>query len=203
MDVLEEDGSAWRRELAVRVRPFRARWRRQRLLDRLLTTLWLPVLGTAALLALLRFTLVDLPRDEFALLLPWLFWILALAVSYLLDRPALVRVARTIDKQLELDERLGTALAFSYQPAGGPSGRLLRRQRVDALEYLNDQGANGIRAFRPAGPGMRRPLLLAGGLALLLALLLLVPVPVAGERGERAALRTASAAQADRLAALR
>jgi len=204
MDILAEDGAAWLREFALRARPYRVRWRRQRLVHRLLATLWMPLLGIGLLVAILRFTLVDLPEDPSFLALPVLLWLGGIAVSYLVDRPSLARVARALDDQLELDERLGTALAFAHQPVPlGATGHLVRRQRVNALEILDDQGREALRTFRPAQATARRPLRLAVAAALAVGVLLVVPSPVAGQRAEQTALRQAGAAQAAAIARVR
>src|SRR5438876_305032 len=76
---------------------------------------------------------------------------------------------------------------------------------VDGSAWRSEfaQGADAERAFRPRGRGLRRALRIAGGLALVAVVLWLVPGPFAAQRAERAALRAASTAQANRLAALR
>jgi hypothetical protein len=204
MNVLAEDGSAWRHEFANRARPFSVRWRRRRLLARALTTLPLLLLATGALLALNRFTLIDLPEPTGELWFPLVLWLGLLLGSYLVDRPPLGRLARAIDQHLDLDERLGTAVALSHAPlpADG-AARLIGRQRVDALDILADRGGDGAKDFRPAMPRRRPALVLAGLLALALIPLSLVPSPVAGQRDERAAVRAAAAAQAARLGQVR
>src|SRR5689334_11136418 len=186
MNVLAEDGSAWRHEFANRARPFSVRWRRRRLLARALTTLPLLLLATGALLALNRFTLIDLPEPAGELWFPLVLWLGLLLGSYLVDRPPLGRLARAIDVHLDLDERLGTAVALSHAPlpAGG-AARLIGRQRIDALDILADRGGDGAKDFRPAMP-RRRPALVLAGL-----------------RDERAAVRAAAAAQAARLGQVR
>ncbi|HMA35426.1 MAG TPA: hypothetical protein VKY74_13225 [Chloroflexia bacterium] len=203
MNILAEDGSAWRSEFVVRARPFSRRWRRARLIGRARASLPLPILGVGILIALFRFTLVDLPGDVLALALPVPLWLLGLALSYGLDRPPLARLAQAIDAQLGLDERLGSAVAFAAAPAAGPNARLVRRLRVDALDILALQGGDAARSFRPHIPAARAALLIAALLGVALIPLVLVPSPVAEARTERAALRIAAAAQADRLAQVR
>jgi hypothetical protein len=204
MNVLAEDGNAWRREFANRARPFSVRWRRRRLLARAVTTLPLLLLASGALLTLNRFTLIDLPEPTCELWFPLVLWLGLLLGSYLVDRPPLGRLARAIDVHLDLDERLGTAVALSHAPlpAGG-AARLIGRQRIDALDILADRGGDGAKDFRPAMPRRRPALVLAGLLALALIPLALVPSPVAGQRDERAAVRAAAAAQAARLGQVR
>ncbi|HUS16247.1 MAG TPA: hypothetical protein VM536_14710, partial [Chloroflexia bacterium] len=204
MNVLAEDGSAWRAEFVVRARPFSTRWRRARLLTRAASTAWLLLLSIATIIVLTRFTLVDLDEDTPLRWLPLPIWALFLAVSYLLDRPAAPRLARIIDQQLDLDERLGTAVALSYGPLSvGPSARLIQRQRVDALEVLEGRGGDAARDFKPRPAQRRAALLAAAVLAGLLVPIIWLPSPLAAARAERAAVQQASAAQADRLAQVR
>ncbi|MGI8587048.1 MAG: hypothetical protein ACR2M0_05090 [Chloroflexia bacterium] len=203
MNVLAEDGSAWRAEFKSRARPFSVRWRRARLRARFLSSLWLPALALAALIALLRYTLVELPGDEAFLLLPMPIWLLVLWLSFLFDRPRMERLARAIDTHLSLDERLGTAVALSPPGEKGPSARLVRRLRLDALDILEQQGGEAARTFHPRAGLSRPPLILAGCLALGIGLMLLLPSATASARAERTALREVSAAQADRLSQIR
>src|SRR6478672_3244910 len=188
MNALADDGRAWSAEFARRSRPFRVRWRRSRLRGRFLGTLWLPLLIGGALYALLRFTLLDLPDDTPLLWLIAPLWLAGLGLSYLLDRPSPARLARVMDRELGLDERLSSAVAMAGLPGEGPDARLLRRLRLDALDTLEERGEDP-RAFKPRMRLPRAGLPLAAALLVAGPLLSLVPSPVAGQRAERSALR--------------
>src|SRR5205814_1929144 len=82
----------------------------------------------------------------------------------------------------------GSAWRAEFAKRAQPFRRRWRRQRL------------WTRALRSLGLPI---LALAGGLGLARLPIGLLPSPVAGQRAERAALRAASLAQADRLAALR
>jgi hypothetical protein len=202
MNALADDGRAWSAEFARRSRPFRVRWRRSRLLGRFLGTLWLPLLAGLTLYALLRFTLLDLPDDTPLLWLIAPLWLAGLGLTYLLDRPSAARLARVVDRELDLDERLSSAVAMAGLPGEGPDARLLRRLRLDALDTLEERGEDP-RAFKPRLRLPRAALPLAAALLVAGPLLSLIPSPVAGPRAERAALRVTAAAQANRLAQTR
>ena len=204
MDRLAEDGKAWGVEFARQARPFSVRWRRGRLRARMGRSLPWAVGAAVGLLALLRLTLVDLPEDPAVFLLIPLAWLLFLALSYALDRPRLAPLAQAIDRALDLDERLGTAVALvAVSGEAGPQARLVRRQRLDALRVLEARGGDAARLFKPRLRVPRVALALAAGLALIGGGLLVVHSPVAEQRSERAALRAATAATVARLAAAR
>ena len=204
MDRLAEDGKAWGVEFARQARPFSVRWRRGRLRARSGRSLPWAVGAAVGLLALLRLTLVDLPEDPAIFLLIPFGWLLSLALSYALDRPRLAPLAQAIDRALDLDERLGTAVALAaVSGEAGPQARLVRRQRLDALRVLEARGGDAARLFKPRLRVPRVALALAAGLAVIGGGLLVVHSSVAEQRSERTALRAATAATVARLAAAR
>ncbi len=204
MDRLAEDGKAWGAEFARQARPFSVRWRRGRLRMRSGRSLPWAIGLVVGLLALLRFTLIDLPDDPSFLLLVPVGWLLFLILSYAFDRPRPAPLAQAIDRALDLDERLGTAVALAHVSGyDGPQARLVRRQRLDALRVLAARGGDAARLFKPRLPVPRLALTLAAALALIGGALLVMPSLVAVQRSERNALRAAVVAQAARLAEAR
>lgn len=104
--------------------------------------------------------------------------------------------ARALDARLGLHERVSTALELAGRQ---PHGRLDAGQAADAAAQL--QGRAWQPVFRPRLA--RRPLLVAAGLAGLLALVLALPNPQQAALAERAAARQAVAAAVERVAAAR
>lgn len=204
MDKLAENGKVWSAEFARLARPFSVRWRRARLRRRAGLTLPLVLALAVGFLALVRLTLADIPDDLSLLLFVPPAWGLLLGLAYLFDRPPLLPLARSIDRALNLDERLGSAMALAHRPgSGGPEARLLRRLRLDALHLLEERGGDAGQLFRPRLPVPRIFWALSILLIISGAVLLAVPSPVAAKRAERAALRATVAAQAAKLAAAR
>src|SRR5436190_21178246 len=116
MDKLAENGKVWSAEFARLARPFSVRWRRARLRRRAGLTLPLALGLAVGFLALVRLTLADIPDDLSLLILVPLAWGLILGLLYLCDRPPLLPLARSIDRALGLDERLGSAMALVNRP---------------------------------------------------------------------------------------
>jgi hypothetical protein len=201
MSAVTTDPKVWQSVFLDRARPLTRRWRRQRLGARALATLWLPVGAMLGLLLLQRWTLVELPEGTAAILAPPLLWAAALGVWWLLDRPAVGRLAHITDTALGLDERLSTAYELAQQPfpANPSAAALVQRQRDDALFVLHNHAERMARTF-PLVPGRYlKPLAVAAGLSLLMIPAMFLPSPVEPLRDQRAALRAAVLEQADAL----
>ena len=199
MNILAQEAGAWQEAFAARARPLAARWRRQRLVGRLLTMLWLPMAINVVLLGVLRWTLIELPGQEAILLFPVPLWLAALGLWWLLDRPSLMRLARAGDRALGLDERLATALEGTQRlpDLDAAAARMVRRQREDALGTLSDREEQITRTF-PIVPGRYlKPLAVAAGVSLLALPAMFLPSPVESQRAARNALRDAVLQQAD------
>lgn len=122
---------------------------------------------------------------------------------YSLLRPyPLPQVARRLDQELGLKDRLATALELEERRPGNVEdwhvdeapfqpGHLAALQQHDALAVAQRLDPHGLAWGLP-----RRPLWLAGGLALLLLALLLLPNPMDAILAERAAIQAAAENQA-------
>lgn len=108
-------------------------------------------------------------------------------------------IARRADAQAGLKERLSTALALSEERASTSGSHfdpnLLARQRTDALTVGADLDPAQIFPLR----WQRRPLGIAGALAIFTVILFVVPNPMDGVLAERAAVARAAAEEAARL----
>jgi hypothetical protein len=201
MSAVTTDPQVWQSVFLDRARPLTRRWRRQRLGARALATLWLPIAAMLGLLVLQRWTLVELPGGTAAILLPAGLWAGALALWWLVDRPAVRRLAHITDAALGLDERLSTAYELGQQPlpAHPSAAALVQRQRDDALFVLHNR-ADLMAGTFPLVPGRYlKPLAVAAALSLLIVPAMFLPSAVEPLREQRAALRAAVLAQAEAL----
>jgi hypothetical protein len=203
MDALAHYNQA---ELAHQLQRFgrRLRWRDGVSLAQ--RTVWLPFL--ASLFIHLAGRLLPIENLLFWMLIPFLGWLLGL-LTYILVRPMphLV-VARRIDQELRLRERLGTAYLLE-QPVEANSERslvqpvfqeeLVKLQRQDALSKA--------RAIDPrrALPLMwqARPLVVTACLALCLVVLAFLPNPMDEVLAQRTAIAQAAEEQAEAIEHLR
>jgi hypothetical protein len=133
-------------------------------------------------------------------LLPLALWLPAVAGFALLRPASPMRVARRVDLELGLKERLSTATAFlpSYAdlarlPAYQPD--LVAKQRQDALAIA--RSIEPRRAFPLRG--LWRPLALAGALVAAVLLLALLPNPMDALVAERAEVARVAKEQAERI----
>jgi len=137
-------------------------------------------------------------------LLPFVFWLLVVSGYGLTSRPSPMRVARRVDLELGLKERLSTATALESANAG--PGRLpffepdlVARQGQDALTVL--QSIEPRRAFPLRWQW--RPLALSGVLITATLLLALLPNPMDALIAERAEVAQAVQEQVERIEELR
>lgn len=179
--------------------------RRLRLRDGwLLAQGWLWVACLGAVLIQLAGRVWPVERLWLWTLVPPAAWpLIVIGISRLRSFPSM-RVARRVDAELGLKERLATALALE----GGEVGRLgawmgqpslLALQRQDALAVA--QAVDPARAF--GLHWLRRPLLLALALAAATASLALLPSPMDAVLAERAVVSQAAEEQAEQIEALR
>ena len=121
---------------------------------------------------------------------PWRWW--DGQPSSLRQRPSLVEAARRADEELELRQRLGTALELARHESADP---LEARQLADARARLH--AVDLRRAFRPRLA--RRPLAIAGGGLAMTLLLVAWPNPQDAVIDQQRAAREASERVAERV----
>jgi hypothetical protein len=175
--------------------------RRLRLRDSwLLAQRWLWVACLAGALIQLAGRIWPLEHLWIWTLAPLAAWLL-IAIDIALLRPLPpVRVARRVDAELGLKERLATALVLEGWrdgPSFHPS--LIMLQRQDAFAVA--QAIDPRRAFPLRW--LRRPLLLAGNLAMVAVVLAVLPNPMDAVLAERAAVAQAAEEQAEKIEQLR
>ena len=169
-------------------------------------TAWAPIL--AALLIHLAGRLLPIQNLIVWMLIPLPAWLLGvLSVSLLRPMPHLT-IARRLDHELGLRERLGTAYLLEAAFAGNSKqstpqpqfpAELVKLQRQDALFKAHDINPRRDLPFI----WQKRPLLVSAGLALCLALLLFFPNPMDEVIAQRAAIAQAAEEQADAIDQLR
>jgi len=200
--------------------PYLTRFRRRlRLRDGwrwLQRSAWVPALGALLIQALGR--LLPIERLDLWSLAPFAVWLLAVpAYAAFYPAPAM-RVARRVDLELGLRERLSTALAFAPQPqartaASRPAGegapanearpyadpRLLAVQYADALQAAQtvDTRRDFPLAWQP------RPLRLPRALVMLAVGSAVLPNAMDITLAERRAVRQEAARQAERVEQIR
>ncbi|GAB4530677.1 MAG: hypothetical protein Kow0063_09020 [Anaerolineae bacterium] len=177
-------------------------------------TLWLACLAGVAMHLAGRVWPVE--RLWLWSLAPLLIWALLVAVILLFYPMPAGRVARRVDHELGLKERLTTALFLESRPPGELAGQssnqlpkggcrpafhptLIALQREDALSLARQ--IDPPRAFPLSW--LSRPLLLAGVLAVAAVTLALLPNPMDAVLAERAAVAQAAGEQAAQIEKLR
>jgi hypothetical protein len=172
--------------------------RRLRLFDGWLLaqrSLWIAVLAGLLIGVIGRFW----PIPNLALwgLAPLAFWLLAVVGITLLRRQPPLHVARRIDAELGLKERLSTALLLKT-PTGDAAEfdpELVALQRADALHAARSVALPGAYPLRL----LQRPLATALLLCLGVLVLAVLPNPMHQILAERSAIARAAAEQAERL----
>jgi hypothetical protein len=175
--------------------------RRLRLFDGWLLaqrSLWIAVLAGLLIGVIGRFW----PIPNLALwgLAPLAFWLLAVVGITLLRRQPPLHVARRIDAELGLKERLSTALLLKT-PTGDAAEfdpELVALQRADALHAARSVALPGAYPLRL----LQRPLATALLLCLGVLVLAVLPNPMHQILAERAAVARAAAEQAERMETL-
>ena len=167
-------------EIVRLLRPFGRRLRLADVLRWAARTVWLPALGFALVQGAGR--LFPIPNWMWWSLVPFALWFVALLV--MIVRPQSTRrIAQRSDVQLDLRERLSTALELSSNPDAGPLDDVQHNDALSAARAANP------RQIRLAPPRRDRPwwalaatLLLLGGLSAAL------PNPQRARLAEQAAL---------------
>lgn len=173
-------------------------------------TLWLPAL--AALLLVLAGRIWPLDLRPAWLAAPFGLWLLAvLGWSILRPQPAM-RVARRVDRELELKERLSTSLAFHNRPLSPSTGAVVEepvehpRRAVfepNLVERLHSDALASARGIRPREDfpltWLRRPLVAAAVTGLLATVLVFLPNPMDAVIAERRAVEEAAQRQAEQI----
>lgn len=129
-------------------------------------------------------------------LIPLLLWLLVLSWNYFLDRQSLFEIARHVDIELALMERMSTAVALERMPSeakGSFPQRLILAQQRDALQIA--QQISRQKNF----PLLvnRRQLAIAGFLTILFIITQILPNPMDEILAQRRHIQNAAAAQAD------
>ncbi len=181
----------------------RSRLRRQIALRGMVTSLFLPLFGCSAWIALERFTLLELPQWP-VLIFPAV-WLLCYAIWVSRQRIPAFLCAAYLDSALELDERLTTYLELDGReklglltPGGAVFKAHLAQDTVRALDLSRES--------MPRGVGYKiqtRPALSVLFAAALLAAAILVPTSLDAFKSERNVVRTALDAEVKKLADLR
>lgn len=192
-------------ELLARLARFRWRLRLRETWLLAQRALWIALLaGGLILLAGRIWPVENLPRWAALPLAAWL--VLVPGYALLRPRPPM-RVARRVDLEAGLKERLSTSLALrglgervlpetlraSFTPA------LVEQVHADALHAAQTLRPEKVFPLR----WLRRPLLMAAGLALAAALLIALPNPMDAVLAERAAVAREAETQAARIDELR
>ncbi|KPV50048.1 hypothetical protein SE17_29215, partial [Kouleothrix aurantiaca] len=178
-----------------RLQPMR---RRLQLRDWLLLatrTLWLAPAGFALLQIIGRLT--PLPSLLLWSLVPPALWLLFILGALVFRRLPAAQVARRVDLELGLRERLSTALELGSQKAENP---LAGQQQDDARTFAETLRP---RMLPLAIAVARRPLFAALGALILGVALAVLPNPQTAVLAERAAVRQVAAQIADQTQQLR
>ena len=182
----------------------RLRWRDGILLVQ--RTAWMPFL--AALLMHMVGRLLPIQNLILWMLIPFPTWLLGL-LSYALLRPMpQLVVARRIDQELSLRERLGTAYLFEAVSIGRSEPPLAQpRFQVELVKLQRQDALSKARAIDPRSAlpliWQTRPLVVSACLALCLALLALLPNPMDEVIAQRATIAQAAEEQAAAIDQLR
>jgi hypothetical protein len=197
------DRPKWLTQFNRSLRRARAAIRKERTYGLATRTVAIPLVLSALWVAVVRFTLLDLPVWP-AILFP-LAWLAALAVASGTMRVSLSEAARFLDHHLGLDERMATCVQMLREvPIRG-----LRQQRVPVPVYVLEDTARQLRTKAQALPrgwhlsvGRREVLSLVVPLLVLLGAALL-PTPLDQIRSERAELQRAVNEQMAKIETLR
>jgi len=152
-------------------------------------TFW--IAGVAALLAQTAGHFWPLVRLGLWTFLPFLVWLLAVICIALFRPLPMMRVALRVDSELDLRERLSTALALQNLQSAFPPA-LVRSQRQDAL--FAAQNVKSRRDFPLEF--FKRPLAAAGAVLAAIVLLAVLPNPMDAVLAQRLAVAQAAKEQA-------
>ncbi len=197
------DRPKWLTQFNRSLRRARAAIRKERTYALASRTVAIPLLLAASWVALVRFTLLDLPIWP-AVLFP-VAWLLALVVAASTLHVSLSEAARFLDHHLELDERMATCLQLLREvPIRG-----LQHSRAPVPVYVLEDTARQLRTKASTVPRgwrinfRRRQLLSAVVPALVLLGTAVLPTPLDQVRTERAELQRAVNEQIAKIETLR
>lgn len=197
------DRPKWLTQFNRSLRRARAAIRKERTYALASRTVAIPLLLAASWVALVRFTLLDLPIWP-AVLFP-VAWLLALVVAASTLHVSLSEAARFLDHHLELDERMATCLQLLREvPIRG-----LQHSRAPVPVYVLEDTARQLRTKASTFPRgwrinfRRRQLLSAVVPALVLLGTAVLPTPLDQVRTERAELQRAVNEQIAKIETLR
>jgi hypothetical protein len=194
--------AVWTPQIDRALKAGRLRVRSQGAWTMLAATFPFAVLGSAAWVALVRFTLLDLPQWP-SLLFPiaWAAWF---TVWLARKRVTMAQAARYLDRTLGLDERFTTYVELARRSRH--KGKSLDKALVRSLyDDLQDYLRLGVPTLPPVFKSRVRPRLVAAAVVALLALAGAVSLPTGLDavRAERAILRQTVAEQLSRIEALK
>ena len=202
-EITDFDRPPWLTQFNRSLGRARAAIRKERTYALATRTIAIPLLLAALWVALVRFTLIDLPIWP-AVLFP-LAWVVALVVAGSTQRVSLSEAARYLDHHRELDERMATCLQLLREvPIRG-----LRQRREPVPVYVLEDTALQLRTKAQALPrGWRMNLGRRQVLSVVVPLLVLVgaallPTPLDQIRSEQAELRRAVTEQIAKIETLR
>ena len=190
-------------DITIALRAARKGLRRGSMLRLIFSTVSLPLVSSAAWIALSRFTLLDLP--QWPILFFFALWAIAVSIDSLSRRISDGQSARYLDRVLSLDERLGTlveiAKATPVKSLSGTRKGIPSDLLEDTAFLLRTRLASLPNAWKFSA---RRGQVVRVGLALLaLAAARAVPTSLDQVRAERAALQRTVAAELDKIAQMK
>ena len=184
-------GERWLAEFDRSLEAARSTLARRMTLRYAAATLWLVILLSCTWVALVRFTLLDIPQWP-ALLFP-LAWLLSIFIVRRTRRIGVGESARYLDRALSLDERVATSLELVRStPVAG-----MRSSRLRVPRAMLDDTAFHLKAKRALLPSgwayrLKRGQLLAMAISLLILFgAVFLPTPLDQVRAERADLQRA------------
>ena len=195
-------GNPEQEELIRHIRRFAGRLRLRDGWRGMQNTLWAAML--AALLVQTAGRLLPIPNLLAWTLLPLGIWLIGnLLLAFFLPQPPL-RVARRVDLELNLKERLSSSLAFASAMPEGPSKGWFMASLVEDLHRDALQAARQV-DVRHAFPlrVVRRPLIIAGILLLATLIMAFAPNPMDAVLAQRAAVAQAAQQQAAQIEKLK
>ena len=157
-------------------------------------TLWLASTGVLAVLLIGRF--VPIPSLVWwAWSLPFLFWLCAVLIVSLFQHRSLMRLARDVDLELGLKERLSTSLEIETSSVTHTDNGLIQYQQADALSISKTIDPSAAFPLK----WLRRPTLIAAGMLVAAFALTYLPNPMDAVIAERTAVEAVAQEQAQRI----
>ncbi|MBV7332701.1 hypothetical protein KFU94_31620 [Chloroflexi bacterium TSY] len=195
-------------KLSVFLKRFERRLRQRDGWNWLQTTFWIGLLGSVLVQIGARYWPVE--NLWLWMLLSPLLWMIAILLRMIFWPATPLQVARRLDRELGLKERLATALllhqqSVHQQPDDEPTAEseslseLIALQQQDAVETIGTIDPQGALPLH----WQQKPLVWAGAVSFGLAILLYLPNPMDNVLAERAAIAQAVEEQAEEIEKLR